>query len=128
MKKKVFLIIGALVAVIAAWMILFPGKNPLTILSAKKATTPAPASGTAAAPTTTAADSKGFPILADPHNFSGDVSRVQRDLNLYFILPEQLVVDGLLGPKTLAALRACGFAADGSLNYDDFSFITDREV
>lgn len=132
MKKNIFIILGALVAIVAAWLVLFPGKNPFKLLKAKTPSpSPVSASGTPVAtttqngsftpPTTTAGQPAGFPITPDVHVYRADIAEIQKNLN--HVLGSALVVDGYFGPKTLAALKAHGYAATGVLNYAEYNEI-----
>lgn len=129
MKKHVFIIFAALVAIVAAWMLLYPGKNPLTILKAKKATTPAATPGAGVDTTNgafnpakaAAAEPAGFPIYPDPHTYRRDIAAIQETLNATY--GSSLLIDGYFGPKTLASLKAHGFAATDAISYNDFQLL-----
>lgn len=132
MKKKIFIILGILVALLAAWLVLFPGKNPLTASKAKApAPEPGPAKSTpqAVAPTNgsftpvppTDGQPAGFPISPDSHVYRADIAEIQKNMNDFH--GSALVVDGYFGPKTLAALKAYGYAATGVLNFAEYNEI-----
>lgn len=134
MRKNIFLVLGALVAIIAAWMLLFPGKNPLKMLkktpgpvkSPAPANPPAPepnGSFTPAAPP--ANQPAGFPLYPDTHTYKREIAILQDALNRMF--GSTLAVDGYFGPKTLTALKANGFAQDGYLTYQENYSITSGE-
>ena len=128
MKNKIFISIAALVAIAAAWLLLFPGKNPLNILAAKKAAANPGATLKATIDTTNGAfkptnpangEPAGYPIYPDIHLFRKDIAAIQATLNDFY--GSSLNVDGYFGPKTLAALKAHGFAQADCLSYKDFS-------
>jgi len=124
MGKRTLIILGSVIALVAAWMILLPGKTPWSIL---KSQTPAPTPGdTLAAPAiknpivtrTAQGNPSGFPLKVDVYNYKKEVAEIQRAMNVYF--NTDLVVDGLFGPKTLAALKANGLTYGEEVSYQDY--------
>jgi len=119
MKKKIFIGLAVVVALVAAWIVLFPGKTPFDFFGKKKSaipdTTPGNSSqatsadtGNAINPDTrpTVKDSEGFPVIyGDTGN---NVEAIQEGLNLKF--GSTLAVDGIFGPKTKQALSAHGYS------------------
>ena len=133
MKNKIFIILASLVAVVAAWLVLFPGKNPLTIL---KGATPGLTNAPGQTPATisdhtqngsftpaveTAGQPAGFPITPDVHTYRADIAQIQKNMNDFH--GSSLVVDGYFGPKTLAALKAYGYCSTGALTYAEYDEI-----
>lgn len=132
MSKKVFIILASLVAIVAAWLVIFPGRNPLTVLKAKttdpaqkpSTATPGIVQNGAFAPNDPAqGQPAGFPIYPDVHTSRKDIAGIQMAMNDFF--GSNLVVDGYFGPKTLAALKAYGFAANDFITYDEYTLILD---
>ena len=117
MKKNLFIITAVVIGIIAAWLVLFPGKKPWSILS-KKQIIPSPDVSTATVvtsadtgnvmnpvTTTTVRDANGFPVMyGDRGNL---VAAIQEGLNLKF--GSSLIVDGIFGRKTLKALSVHGY-------------------
>jgi len=127
MKKNIFIILAFLVVVVAAWLVLFPGKNPLTILKgATPCQTPATISdhtqnGSFTPAVETAGQPAGFPITPDVHTYRADIAQIQSNMNDFH--GSSLVVDGYFGPKTLAALKAYGYCSTGALTYAEYDEI-----
>lgn len=118
MKKNLFITVAIIVGVVAAYLVLFPGKKPWQIFKRKKAG--AILAGESASAVTSAEtgnpmnpdtkpitkDSDGFPITyGDKGNL---VAAIQEGLNLKF--GSALSVDGIFGPKTRKALGAHGYS------------------
>lgn len=131
MKKKVFIILGVLVALVATYMLLFPGKNPfrslkkLTSNSSGTITDPATAGTTPGAPNIPGQTS-GFPLAQDVHTYKKSVATLQEALNYQF--GSGLVVDGYFGPKTLRALKVLGYAQNDTLSWEEYAAIVDAAI
>lgn len=136
MSKKVFIILASLVAIVAAWLVMFPGRNPLTLLGGAKTTPAVPAAepaqtgavknGAFTPKDPAAGQPAGFPIYPDIHTYRKDIAAIQGAMNDYF--GSNLVIDGYFGPKTLAALKAYGFAPNGFITYNEYSVILDMAL
>lgn len=112
MKNKIFVGLAVLVALVAAWIVLFPGKTPWSYLkkktiSASTGDTSAPATAITPAPSAPATKgADGFPVVYGDKGT--DVAAIQEGLNLKF--GSNLSVDGIFGPLTRKALSAHGYS------------------
>lgn len=126
MKKSTLIILGSIIALVAAWMILLPGKTPWSFLKSKTPATvpgdvlaaPTIKNGSLTPPASTSGDPAIFPLKVDVYNYKKEVAEIQRVMNVYF--NTDLVVDGLFGPKTLAALKANGLAYGEEITHQDY--------
>lgn len=121
MKKKIIITLSILVALVAAWLVLFPGKAPWKMF--RKTTTlpetPEPTLAPSEEPKATGAksptgfisaakpaqDTNGFPLQLGSRN--DYVKNMQEALNKRF--GSELVVDGIYGAKTEKVLKAHGY-------------------
>lgn len=129
--KKYLLIAAVILAAFAAWIAVFPTKNPLKKWFGKPQATPAPdgaikaqeiilpGAGTSFFPKAQQTDYPGFPLNEGSRGTY--VAKLQAALNDKY--GSSLVVDGIFGPKTYKAVSAQGFAADG-VSYSEYLLIT----
>ena len=126
MKKKIYIILAAVVAIIAAWLVLFPGKNPLSVLKGSTTGSGTTPGTTATGSSGTSATEAGFPIEQNVSIVDQRVKDVQLTLNRVF--GSTLDVDGKFGPKTLKALKAFGFAANDNISYSEYKELMDYNI
>ena len=121
--KKAVLIISLLAAAFAAFIVIFPDKNPLKKWLKRPAADPLTPATDPLTPGTTATDTRmptpksqpaadsyrlGFPLRQGSKGTY--VAAIQAALNKKYFT--NLVVDGIFGPKTYRALSVNGFNPD----------------
>lgn len=115
--KKAVLIISLLAAAFAAFIVIFPDKNPLKKWLKKPATDTD--DNNAAAPGSKPAATSQQPAAADSYRLGFPlkqgskgtyVAAIQAALNKKYFT--NLVIDGIFGPKTYRALSVNGFNPD----------------